>query len=65
MYCAQSILGSMPGHVRASEKAKGAEEREWLWRFEMRDKTVQVKLTNNLISTTIKYLCIDTHQSVI
>jgi hypothetical protein len=26
--CAQSILGSMPGHVRVSEKARGAEESE-------------------------------------
>jgi hypothetical protein len=28
MYHAQSILESMPGHVRASGKAKGAEESE-------------------------------------
>jgi hypothetical protein len=65
MYCAQSTLGSMPGHVRASEKAKGAEESEWLWRFEMRDKTVQVRLSNILSSTAIKYSCIDMNQSII
>jgi hypothetical protein len=56
---AQSILRSMTGHVRASEKAKGAKESEELWKSKMRDKTVQVKLTNNLSSTAIKSSCID------
>jgi hypothetical protein len=36
-----------------------------LWRFEMRDKTVQVKLSNKLSSTAIKSSCIDISQSVI
>jgi hypothetical protein len=55
----------MPGHLRANEKAKGAKESEKMWRFEMRDKTVQVKLSNKLSSTAIKSPCIDTNQSMI
>jgi hypothetical protein len=35
-----------------------------LWRFEMRDKTVQVKLTNKLSFTAIKSSCINMDQSV-
>jgi hypothetical protein len=49
----------MPGKFRASEKAKEGEESENLWRFEMRDKAVQVKLTNYLSYIAIKSSCID------